>query len=477
MALRLFNTMSRRLEEFEPLTPPRVTLYTCGPTVYNFAHIGNFRTFLFEDLLRRYLEYSGYDVFHVMNLTDVDDRTIQSALDQGQSLEEHTRPFIEAFHKDVRYLRMEPAHVYPRATEYIGPMVDLVQGLLDREKAYRGDDGSVYFSVDSFDGYGRLSKLEGRELKSGTRVSSDDYDKDDVRDFALWKSVDPAAETVGAAWDAPFGRGRPGWHLECSAMARTEVRRRYGVETVDIHAGGVDLIFPHHENEIAQSEAVTGKPFARYWLHGEFLTVEGTKMAKRDGNFLTPRDLRESGVEAATVRMLFWGTHYRQRLNLADDLLESAKVIVDRLGDFRDRLVDYASPGDSAAVPARAKQFERDFTTAMDDDLNAPRAKAAVFDFMKAANRGLDLGEWSREEVGAALVVFDRALDVLQVLPTQKELDGEFAKQVEVLVGQREQARAARDFATADHIRDQLAAKGVEVEDTPAGPRWKVRSG
>ena len=353
MALRLFNTITRRVEEFVPLSPPVVTLYTCGPTVYNYAHIGNFRTFLFEDLLRRYLEYSGFNVFHIMNLTDVDDRTIQTALEKGLSLAEHTQPFIDAFHEDVRYLRIEPAHVYPRATEYIAPMVKLVEGLLERDNAYRGEDGSVYFSVDSFKEYGRLSQLQGRELKSGARVSSDEYDKDDVRDFALWKAADPSAETVGAAWDASFGRGRPGWHLECSAMALAEVGHRYGIDTVDIHAGGVDLIFPHHENEIAQSEAVTGKPFARYWLHGEFLTVEGTKMAKRYGNFLTPRDMREANVDAATIRMLFWGTHYRQRLNFTDELLLAAKVSMDRLGDFRARLVEHADTANHVSAPDR----------------------------------------------------------------------------------------------------------------------------
>ncbi len=476
MALRLFNTMTRKLEAFEPLAPPRVTLYTCGPTVYNYAHIGNFRTFLFEDLLRRYLEYAGYDVFHIMNLTDVDDRTIRTAVEKGTSLTEHTRPFIDAFHDDVKYLRMEPAHAYPRATEYVAPMVALVQSLLDNKNAYRGDDGSVYFSVDSFKGYGRLSQLERRELKSGARVSSDEYDKDDVRDFALWKSSDPSAEAVGAAWDAPFGRGRPGWHLECSTMALAEVRNRYGVETVDIHAGGVDLIFPHHENEIAQSEAVTGQPFARYWLHGEFLTVAGTRMGKRHGNFLTPQDMRDAGVDAATVRMLFWGTHYRQRLNFTDALLEAAKVSVDRLGDFRDRLVENSDDGGSSDVPRQAEQFQSEFTVAMDDDLNAPRAKAAVFDFMKSANRALDAGEWSREQAGTALGVFDRVLEVLQVLPTPKEVDDGFALWVETLVGEREEARATRDFTKADDIRGQLIAKGVEVEDTPAGPRWKVRS-
>ncbi|MBI2537134.1 MAG: cysteine--tRNA ligase, partial [Gemmatimonadetes bacterium] len=295
MSLRLYNTLTRRVEPFVPLAPPRVTLYTCGPTVYNYAHIGNFRTFLFEDLLRRHLEAQGFDVLHIMNLTDVDDRTIKAAAAAGVPLAQHTEPFVRAFFEDRDYLRIRPAHVYPRATEYVGPMIELVTGLLERGIAYRGEDG-VYFAIARFPPYGRLSRVERRELKAGARVASDEYAKEDARDFALWKFAAPVDEQVGAAWDAPFGRGRPGWHLECSAMALGEIAR-FGVATLDLHAGGVDLIFPHHENEIAQSEGITGQPFARCWLHGEFLTVEGTKMSKRFGNTLTARDLREEGVD------------------------------------------------------------------------------------------------------------------------------------------------------------------------------------
>src|SRR6266576_3713614 len=295
VTLSLHNTLTRRLEPFQPLAPPRVTLYTCGPTVWNYAHIGNFRTFLFEDLLRRYLEFSGYDVFHIMNLTDVDDRTIKAAAAAGTRLEEHTAPYVEAFFADCDYLRVRRAHVYPRATQSVPGMVRLVQ----RGVAYRGEDGSVYFAIAKFPGYGRLSQLDRREIKIGARVASDEYAKDDPRDFALWKRADPIDEQVGAAWDAPFGRGRPGWHLECSAMSLEQIGKCCRVETLDIHAGGVDLIFPHHEDEIAQSEAATGKPFARFWLHGEFLNVGGTKMSKRFGNFLTARDLREQGVDDA----------------------------------------------------------------------------------------------------------------------------------------------------------------------------------
>ncbi|MGH7674188.1 MAG: cysteine--tRNA ligase, partial [Gemmatimonadales bacterium] len=311
MPLRLYNTLTRGLEPFEPLHAPRVTLYTCGPTVWNYAHIGNFRTFLFEDLLRRHLERRGFEVFHIMNLTDVDDRTIKAAAAMGKPLTEHTEPFTRAFFEDRDYLRIKPAHVYPRATAAIPAMVRLIEQLLEKGVAYRGDDGSVYFAIDKFPTYGRLSRLDRREIKVGARVASDEYAKEDPRDFALWKRASDEDERVGAAWDAPFGRGRPGWHLECSAMSLDEIGRRFGVRTLDVHAGGTDLVFPHHEDEIAQSEAATGQPFARYWLHGAFLNVRGTKMSKRFGNFLTVRDLKEQGVDSAAFRALAFQTHYR----------------------------------------------------------------------------------------------------------------------------------------------------------------------
>src|SRR5256714_6026980 len=305
MPLALYNTLSRSVEPFAPLAPPRVTLYTCGPTVWNYAHIGNFRTFLFEDLLRRYLGYSGYDVVHIMNLTDVDDRTIKAAAAAGKRLDEHTAPFLQAFFDDRDYLRILAAHVYPRATQSVPAMVRLVAQLLERGVAYQGEDGSIYFAIAKFPNYGRLSRLETRELKVGARVASDEYAKDDPRDFALWKKAEPVDEQVGAAWGAPSGRGRPGWHLECSAMSLEQIEKCCRTETLDIHAGGVDLSFPHHEDQIAQSEAGTGTPFARFWLHGEFLNARGTQMSTRFGNFLTARDPRDQGVDAAAARLLF----------------------------------------------------------------------------------------------------------------------------------------------------------------------------
>jgi cysteinyl-tRNA synthetase len=478
MALRLYNTLSRRIEDFAPLAPPRVTMYMCGPTVYNFAHIGNFRTFVFGDLLRRYLTYAGFDVFMIMNLTDVDDRTIKAAAEAGVSLAEHTAPFIQAFFDDRDYLRIRPADVYPRATEYVEPMVDLVQRLLDKDVAYVGDDGSVYFGVERFPTYGRLSNLDRRELKAGARVASDEYSKEDVRDFALWKRAEGADEHVGAAWDASFGRGRPGWHLECSAMSLAEIRRRFDVETLDIHAGGVDLVFPHHENEIAQSEGATGQPFARHWMHGEFLFIRGTKMSKRFGNTLTARDLREEGVDAAAVRTLLCSTHYRQQLNFTDAALESAVEGARRIGDFRARLADAVGTGaGSGDAPAAVREFETAFTAAMDDDLNAPQALGALFTFIRAANRDLDAGHWGEVEAVAALASFDRVMEVLDLVPGPAVVEGALAEWIEAKVAERAAARKAKDFAAADRVRDELLARGVELEDTPQGTRWRRRGG
>jgi len=393
MTLALHNTLTRAVEPFQPFAPPRVTLYTCGPTVWNYAHLGNFRTFLFEDLLRRHLESSGYEVFHIMNLTDVDDRTIKAAAAAGTSLAEHTEPYTQAFFEDCAYLRIRPAHLYPRATQEVPAMIALVERLLAKGVAYRSEDGSVYFAIEKFPTYGRLSRLDRRELKIGARVASDEYAKDDPRDFALWKKATPEDDAVGAGWDAPFGRGRPGWHLECSAMSLQAIHARFGVETLDLHAGGVDLIFPHHEDEIAQSEAATGQPFARCWLHGEFLNVRGTKMSKRFGNFLTARDLREQGVDAAAVRLLLWQTHYRQPLDFNDAALDGAREGVKRLGECHARLHAAAGTGrGDGPLVALARTLEHDVAAALDDDLSAPRALAALFEFVRVANRELDHG-------------------------------------------------------------------------------------
>ncbi|HVO34994.1 MAG TPA: cysteine--tRNA ligase [Gemmatimonadales bacterium] len=489
MTLRLFNTLTRRVEDFAPLAPPRVTLYTCGPTVWNYAHIGNFRTFVFEDVLRRYLEYSGYEVTHVMNLTDVDDRTIAAANRAGHSLAAHTAPYVEAFFADRDYLRLAPATHYPRATTHIPHMVALVERLLERGVAYRGDDGSVYFAIDKFPTYGRLSRVERRDLKAGARVSSDEYAKEDARDFVLWKAAKPEDEQAGAAWAAPFGRGRPGWHLECSAMAQ-----HYLGETLDIHAGGVDLIFPHHEDEIAQSEAATGRPFVRCWLHGEFLLVDDTKMSKRYGNFVTVRDLRDDGRDPTALRYLFGNTHYRKQLNFTRDALEAAAAGAARLGELRQRLVrahgQGAAAAGSGALAQLADALEQEFKAAMDDDLDAPRAVAALMNFVRDANRALDALSVGRDELSRALAAFDRASGVLQVVPAAAAVGrveaptappqeavriappgpgediGTWARRI---AEARARARGRRDWQAADEARRLLAEHGFEVRDTKDG--------
>ena len=483
MTLTLFNTLGRRLEAFEPVTPGRVSLYACGPTVYNFAHIGNFRTFLFQDLLRRWLDANGVEVFHVMNLTDVDDKTIKGAGAAGQPLRTYVQQYIDAFHADRRWLRIRDASVYPRATEFIAPMVRLVEGLLAKGVAYKGEDGSVYFAIDRFPAYGRLSQLDRRELRAGAseRVSADEYAKEDARDFVLWKAARPEDEAVGAAWDAPFGRGRPGWHLECSAMALDLVGQRFGVDVLDIHAGGVDLIFPHHEDEIAQSCAFTGKDlFARFWLHGEFLQLRGGKMSKRFGNVTTARDLKEDGFDPGAVRLLIFQTHYRQSLDFTDEGLAAAREGARRLGEFKQRLGRDGAKAGGPEAETLAARLRAEVTAALDDDLNAPKAVAALFDFVRDANRLLDAGQG-----GTALAAaWDWVDGILDVAAASGRVSVEVGS--EVIFGEapppgqeepwavwwssrRVAAKKARDFALADEIRDRLKAHGFEIRDSKAG--------
>jgi cysteinyl-tRNA synthetase len=502
VTLRLYNTLSRQIEEFQPLEPGRVSMYTCGPTVYNYAHIGNFRTFLFEDLLRRWLEASGYDVFQVMNLTDVDDKIIAAAAEAGVPLRQYTERFVEAFHEDRRYLRIKDASVYPRATDYIAPMIALVEGLLAKGIAYRGEDGSVYFAIARFPAYGKLSQLDRRQLKAGAseRVSSDEYSKEDARDFALWKAAGPRDEAVGAAWDAPFGRGRPGWHLECSAMALELLRRNRGSEVLDIHAGGVDLIFPHHEDEIAQSCAFTGQQlFARYWVHGEFLRLGGEKMSKRYGNITTPRDLREDGVDAGAVRLLMSQVHYRQQLDLTDEGLASAREGSRRLGEMQNRLLAARSETDSPPFAEAAGRLDQELAEALDDDLNAPRAVAAMFAFASSANAALDAGQqpgpraqraWERAE---GVLGVTSEVQVLKVgasggaggpqreaglAETPPDDPNEHAQQAWALrwAVRRREAKTARNYPEADRIRALLKASGWEVRDARDGSVEVVRT-
>src|SRR5919112_6696607 len=380
---RLYNTLTRRVEPFAPAEGDTVRIYSCGPTVYNPAHLGNFRTFLFVDLLRRVLRLRGWRVKQVMNLTDVDDKIIRRAAEQGKTIREVTEPVVDIFHQDREFLRIQPAENYPKATDYIPQMVALVERLIERGVAYTADDGSVYFAIDKFPGYGKLSRLDTREVKSGARVLQDDYTKDNVQDFALWKAAKPEDETSGAAWDSPWGRGRPGWHLECSAMAMDLLG-----ETLDLHCGGVDLIFPHHEDEIAQSEAATGKTFSRVWCHGAFLLTEGAKMAKRLGNVTTVKDMRESRIPAAAVRHFVYSTHYRKELNLKEEALEGSIEAVRRIGELAERLRGAA--GGTLALAEAADELVRDAEAALFDDLNAPKALAALFIFLNRANAELD---------------------------------------------------------------------------------------
>ena len=463
---RLYNSMSRAVEAFAPADGETVRLYACGPTVYNPAHLGNFRTFLFGDLLRRSLKLAGFKVRQVMNLTDVDDKIIKRAVEQQKTIREVTEPVVGMFLADRDYLRIEAAEHYPRATDFIVEMVDLVRRLEMKGVAYQAEDKSVYFAIDKFPGYGRLSRLDTREIKAGARVAQDEYAKENAQDFALWKAATPEDEKCGAAWDSPWGRGRPGWHLECSAMAMSLLG-----ETIDIHAGGIDLQFPHHEDEIAQSEAATGKPFARFWCHGEFLLTDGTKMAKRVGNVSTVKDLREQQVSAAAVRHLMFSTHYRKQLNLSATALESSMEAVRRVGDFAERLGE--ATGGTPKMAEIAEAFRAEFDDALRDDLNAPRAQAALFVFINHINAELDKRGADASGLAAAREAFARANGVLDIVPDREGVDAGLAAWVEQQIEARKAARGRRDFAAADAIRKSLEEKGIVVEDTPAGARWK----
>ena len=461
---KLYNTLSRQVEPFAPADGETVRMYTCGPTVYNPAHLGNFRTFLFEDLLRRALRLRGWRVNQVMNLTDVDDKIIKRANERGLTITQVTEPVIEIFHRDREYLRIEAAESYPKATDYIPQMIALVERLIARDVAYLAEDGSVYFAIGRFPGYGRLSRLDTREVKAGARVAQDDYSKENAQDFALWKAARAEDEATGAAWDSPWGRGRPGWHLECSAMAMELLG-----ETLDLHCGGIDLVFPHHEDEIAQSEGATGKTFSRVWCHGAFLLTDGTKMAKRVGNVQNVADLREARIPAAALRHFVFTTHYRQELNLSGDALESAIAAVRRIGNFRRRLDE--ARGGTPALAAAAERAGQAAKEALFDDLNAPRALAALHTFIGEGNAELDRRGDDRDALERAREAFALIDGVLDLVPGE-ESDPELATRVESMLEERKAARARRDFAAADAIRKSLEAEGIAVEDLPTGTRW-----
>ncbi len=478
MTLRLHNSLTRRVEPFEPLEPGVVRMYTCGPTVYDRAHIGNFRTFLWEDLLRRYLEWKGLAVEQVMNLTDVDDRTIAAALERGVSLDEVTAPVIEMFFEDWRTLGMEPVEHHPRATEYIDEMIELIRRLEERGLTYESD-GSVYFAIARFEGYGRLAGIDPDALRSSARVEGDEeYDKDDPRDFVLWKGGARGGESQVAVWDSPWGPGRPGWHLECSAMAMALLG-----ETLDIHTGGIDNLFPHHTNEIAQSEGATGKPFARYWLHAAHLLVDGQKMAKSLGNVYTVPQVLDRGHGPSTLRYLLLSGHYRAQLNFTFEGLEAARKAVDRLFEFHSRVSERSSRSSGEGVgpdlSGRAAEARAAFEAALDDDLNVSEALAAIFGLVRDVNQKLDAaGETvpcGLDRVREVMADFERVFGVLALREREAGgIDEEVAAWVSERLAEREAARAKRDFARADAIRDELSARGIAIEDTPQGTRWKA---
>ena len=475
MSLKGYNTATRSVDEFEPLEQGRVRVYACGPTIYDHAHIGNFRSFLFFDLVHRYLEWCDYEVCFVMNLTDVDDKVIEAASRDSVSLEEHTRPFGEVFLADSTVLGIRPADVYPRATRYIDRMVDFIKRLVASENAYSADDGAVYFAIDSFSAYGKLKGIDTSTLKIGARVDHDEYDKEDARDFALWKAATEEDETVGAAWDSPWGRGRPGWHLECSVMSVTELG-----DTLDMHLGGEDLIFPHHENEIAQSEAATGQPFVRNWLHVKHLFVEGQKMSKSLGNFVTLRELLDEGYDPASIRHLLISSHYRGELNFTRQGLQASASAVQRLLDFEHRLekVPINDLAEESQLPDLARSALDSFKMAMDNDFNSADALAAIFILVSEVNAELDLRPAvigaDRDQALNALRSMDGVLGLLEVAHTSRVVDDEVTAWVERKLEERANARANGEYAAADVIRKELEERGILVEDGPTGTRWKV---
>jgi cysteinyl-tRNA synthetase len=459
MPLQLFNTLTRRKEDFVPLNPRRVGMYTCGPTVYNHAHIGNLRAFMFEDLLRRHLEYKGFDLVHVMNITDVEDKIIRLVRETGQPLREVTEFYTQEFFRDLDTLNIKRAHHIPRATDSIPDIIALIARLLASRNAYLGADGSVYYSIESFPDYLKLSHRKREDLQPGTRVKHDEYAKETLADFALWKAWDPDDGDV--KWDSPWGPGRPGWHIECSAMSM-----KFLGESFDIHCGGEDLIFPHHENEIAQSEAATRKPFVRYWLHNAHLLVEGRKMSKSLGNFHTLRDILAKGWSGREVRYALISARYRDPLNFTFDGLQAARSALQRLDEFLLKLQESAAASPPSPPPPPVSALRAQFESALDDDLNISGALGALFEFVRHANkRGLDPGE------SAALLDAWRGFDAVLGfgMPAMSEAPAE----VMALLEQRQAARKAREFQRADDIRKQLAGMGWSIEDTPHGPRAK----
>jgi cysteinyl-tRNA synthetase len=497
MALRFYNTLAGRVEEFQPIEGKKVRIYTCGLTVYGYAHVGNYRTFVFQDILRRFLKYQGYEVMQVMNLTDVDDKTIRNAKAAGLSLRDFTNQYIEAFDVDRQILNLEKPEIVVRATDHIDDMVKLIQTLEQKGYAYKSD-GSYYFRVEKFPDYGKLSRIDLSGIRAGARVDADEYDKANVRDFVLWK----AAKEGEPFWDTPLGPGRPGWHIECSVMSM-----KYLGETFDIHSGGIDLAFPHHENEIAQSEAATGKPFVRFWLHGEHLVVNGEKMSKSLGNVYNLRDLISKGYRPTVIRYLLASVPFRRILNFTFDGLHQARQSVERLRNYHYRLTKEEFPaGKSAELEQAAATARKNFEEALADNLNTAEALAAIFEMVREGNTAMDQGKFldgNRAAFLDTLARWDHIFAVLEdndqaklrqfgLIKTEQELASEEAaeaggeagqtlvetlsdEEIDSRIAEREEVRRHGDFKRADHIRDELLKGGILLEDTKAGTRWKRR--
>jgi cysteinyl-tRNA synthetase len=461
----IYNTLTKKTQEFAPIGEGQVKIYTCGPTVYDFAHIGNFRAYVFQDVFKRYMKYRGLAVTHVMNVTDVDDKTIRNSRREGIRLGELTKRYESAFFEDLETLNIEKPDITPLATKHIDDMVKVIEGLIEKGFAYRGSDGSIYFDLSKFKQYGALAKIKPKKQKSA-RIKSDEYEKDEARDFALWKAH--TEEDGEVFWDTAIGRGRPGWHIECSTMST-----KYLGETFDIHAGGVDLIFPHHENEIAQAEAATGKKFVNYWLHNEHLLVDGRKMSKSLGNYYTLRDLIKGGHDSRAIRFLLLQTHYRRKLNFTTKALKGAEITVNKLIDFAGRLSGAGTDAKyNKGLAKITEEAKTKFIEAMDNDIDIRHALAAIFELVRETNKAIDKGEASQKnlkETHELMMEFD---SVLGIIDEKKE---GLPKELEELIEKREHARREKDFKTADEIRDKLLEKGIVLEDAEGGPRWKWR--
>ena len=460
MSTRFYNTINRKKVEFEPITPGTVKLYTCGPTVYDTAHIGNFRTFIFEDLLKRFLVFKGYEVYHVMNITDVDDKTIKRAITEEITINELTLKYTEEFMNDIKSLKILPADKYPRATDHIEEMIKMIQALEENGYAYETEDHSVYFRLDAYDSYGQLTQIDLTQQRVNERIINDEYSKDNPQDFALWKARDDDDGKI--YWESPWGRGRPGWHIECSAMSIKYLGNHF-----DIHCGGVDNIFPHHENEIAQSVSATQEPFVNYWMHSEYLQIQGDRMSKTLGNYYKISDLISEGFTAEEIRFTLLNAHYRSKLDFSLKQKQEARTTIQRITDFQQRLLELKDSSETeSSIP---DEFE-EFVAALDDDLDTPKAFAIFFGWIRSMNKLLDRGEFKFSQINGGLDFIDKFDDLFAIIPDAESIP----QNIYDLIKKREKARLKQDWKTADKIRNQLYQEGWLVADSPSGP--KVRS-